>query len=159
MSQELRDALVASPNTIFQNPSERADLLDEAKTSTYLIELLYDICVTKNWAVEFTAIRSDHHDDSSLGEAPQYIGTHWGGENGPGWAADLWPLNTPTAGDYIDASDPKFQQFLEACGVEPERMQTGLAGSAYTHADVVAAGSGVFQDAGADHVHLSAKPL
>jgi len=147
MSQEARDQLVASANTVFQDDSQRADLKSPALTQTDLIALLIDLCETKEHAVEFTAIKSDHHDDRNLGEHCHYNG----------WCADLWPLASTTAGDYLDAGDPRFQAFLRDVAAAPHLYQIGLAGSAWTEDNVAAAGDSVFQDDGGDHVHVGAQ--
>ena len=146
MSQEARQNLVDSPNTIFQHDSQRADLLDENKTQTQLIALLSDL-VSKGHIIEFTAIRSDHHDDSGLGF---HCHAH-------GFCSDCWPLASTKPGDYLDASDPRFVQFCHNAAIDPYEYQEGLAGSALTHAAVIAAGSGFFTDDGGDHIHLGAK--
>lgn len=147
MSQETRNALVASPNLFFQDESQRSDLLDETKTQTYLVAFLASI--TEKWAFELTAVNSDHHDDTHLNPTPPYTGTH-----AHGWSADGWPLASQKAGDYLDAGDTRFQEFLRDCAQTQYLYQIGLAGTAYTEANVTAAGPTVFQDDGADHVHL-----
>lgn len=146
MSLEARRALVNSPHTIFQALSQRADLLDQNVTQTGLIALLSDL-VAKGHIIEFTAVKSDHHNDSGLG-----LHCHFNG-----YCADCWPLASATPGDYLDANDPRFTAFCHDAGIDLNEYQEGLAGSAYTHANVTAAGSGVFQDDGGDHVHLGAK--
>lgn len=146
MSIEARQALVNSPNTFFQAQSQRDDLLDPNKTQTDLIALLTDL-VAKGHIIEFTAIKSDHHDDSGLG-----LHCHFNG-----YCADCWPLASARAGDYLDSSDSRFVQFCHDAGFDPYEYQEGLAGSAWTHDAIVAAGSGVFHDDGGDHVHLGAK--
>lgn len=145
MSQEARQALVDSPNTIFQADSQRADLLDESRTNTTLIALLADL-IEKGHKIEFTAIKSDHHDDSNLGEHCHFNG----------FCADCWPLASTTAGDYLNAEDPRFQQFLKDVDASLFTYQTGLAGTAWTSANALAAGDAVFHDDGEDHVHLGA---
>lgn len=147
MSQQARQQLVNSKNTFFQNDSQRSDLLDESITQTDLIALLIDLCETKGYPVEFTAIKSDHHDDRNLGEHCHYNG----------WCADCWPLATAKAGDYLDAGDERFAMFLRDVAAAQYLYQIGLAGSAYTSANVAAAGSSVFQDDGGDHVHIGAQ--
>ena len=154
MSQQARDDLIASPSTIFQRDSQRDDLRDPALTSTYLIELLSYLVFTQGWAIEFTAIRSDHHDDSALAPDSEHIGTHAGG-----WATDCWPLNSTVAGDYTDANEPRMQRFLEDCARAPRLHQIGLAGSAQTDANFTAAGQTAFADDGADHIHIGAQPV
>ena len=146
MSQEARDALVASPQTFFQADSQRTDLENEAITQTGLIALLSEL-VLKGWAIEFTAIKTDHHDDSNLG-----LHCHFNG-----YCADLWPLASKTAGDYLDAGDPRFQAFLRDVDASSWTYQIGLAGTAWTSANAVAAGDAVFHDDGEDHVHVGAR--
>ena len=147
MSIEARQAIVQSSRTFFQVDSQRSDLLDPNITQTQLIAFLTHI-LAQGWAIEFTAICSDHHDDSCL-TSPPYCGTH-----AKGWAVDCWPLNTPKAGDYMDAGDPHFQKFLSQAMNAPFYMQTGLGGSANTGANQVAAGGAWFPDSDADHVHF-----
>jgi hypothetical protein len=145
MSQAARDALIASPLTFFQDDTQRADLDDVDTTQTGLIALLSEL-VAKGHALEFTAVKTDHHDDSALGEHCHFNG----------YCADLWPLASATAGDYLDAGDPRFQAFLRDVAASRYLYQVGLAGTAWTSANAVAAGGTVFHDDGADHVHLGA---
>jgi hypothetical protein len=145
MSQAARDALIASPLTFFQDDTQRADLDDVDTTQTGLIALLSEL-VAKGHAIEFTAVKTDHRDDSALGEHCHFNG----------YCADLWPLASATAGDYLDAGDPRFQAFLRDVATSPYLYQVGLAGTAWTSANAVAAGGTVFHDDGADHVHLGA---
>jgi len=147
MSQQARQALVDSPNTIFQHDSQRSDLLNESLTQTDLIALLTEICITRGYPVEFTAVRSDHRNDSCLG-----LHSH-----ADGYAADCWPLDSRTAGAYLDAGDPRFQAFLHDLSLSPWLWQIGLAGSADTAQNKAAGGPSVFSDEGADHVHLGAR--
>lgn len=146
MSIEARKALVASPKTFFQDNTQQADLDDPDVTQTGLIALLSEL-VLKGWAIEFTAIKSDHHDDSNLGEHSHFNG----------YCADLWPLASETAGDYLDAGDPRFQAFLRDLDASSWTYQIGLAGSAWTSANAVAAGGSAFHDDGADHIHVGAR--
>jgi hypothetical protein len=144
MSQETRDNLVAK--LVFQKASQRSDLLDDDLTQTYLIGLL-DYLAQKGWNMEITAVRTDHSDDSHLGF---HCHAH-------GFCADLWPLASDTPGDYLDASDPRFQQFLTDAAGAPFLYQIGLAGTADTLANRKAAGPTVFSDGGADHLHLGSQ--
>ena len=153
MSSGPRRALVDSPNTFFQSDTQRSDLLDETLTDSALIALLTYVCIEKNWPVEFTAIYTDHHDDSGLSSGPPYNGVHHA-PNVPGKAADCWPLNSQKAGDYTDAGATRFADFLRDVAAAPYRMQTGLAGTAVTNSNMVAAAPNSFQDDGADHVHI-----
>jgi hypothetical protein len=155
VSIEARKGLVNSPNTIFRTNTQREDLLDTTKTNTNLIALLGNV-IAKGHIIEFTAIHSDHHDDSALAPGPLHVGTHQGGTLG-GYAADCWPLASQKQGDFLDSSDPRFISFCHDVGFDPFELQRGLAGSAFTHDAVVAAGSGVFHDDGGDHVHIGCK--
>ena len=146
MSIQARRQLIDSPATFFQHEAEQhADLMDPAKTQTELIALLLEL-VGKGHVLEFTAIRSDHSDDSCLGYH----------SHADGFCADLWPLASRTAGDYLDASDDRFAAFLADAARSHWLYQIGLAGSADTRANQIAAGRTEFPDDGADHVHLGA---
>ena len=146
MSIEARDRLVASPNTFFQQTSQKVDLASVELTQTDLIALLLTELVGKGHILEFTAIKSDHHDDSALGEHCHFNG----------YCADLWPLASRQAGDYLDAEDPRFQAFLRDVSASTWLYQVGLAGSAWISQNAVAAGDSVFHDDGEDHIHLGA---
>jgi hypothetical protein len=144
MSQQARNALVSE--LVFQDATQSSDLENVDLTQTQLIALLLDL-TNKGWNIEITAVRTDHSDDRSLG-----LHCH-----ANGYCADLWPLASSAPQDYLDAGDPRFQQFLSDAAASPWLYQIGLAGSAYTPANVTAAGPTVFQDDGADHVHLGAQ--
>lgn len=149
MSLKVRQFIVDHKNTIFRAQCQRDDLLDPARTQTGLIALIVEL-LQRGHILEFTAIRSDHHDDSNLDPTPPYVGTHAGG-----FAFDCWPLASPSPGDYLDASEPRFGAFLADAAASPWHFQTGLAGSALCTANVQAAGPGEFTDSGGDHVHVS----
>ena len=145
MSQAARIALVAK--LVFQDDSQKSDLLNEQLTSTNLIAALTSL-VDAGHHIEVTAVRSDHHDD---GPGP---GLHAGG-----YAVDCWPLADATPGNYLDPGTQAFRDFLAACAKAPDRMQVGLGGAAYSAANVAATGlslddASVFHDDDEDHVHL-----
>jgi hypothetical protein len=144
MSQQARQYLVSK--LFFQDDTQQSDLLDENLTQTDLIALLIEL-VNKGHHLELTAVRSDHADDSALG-----LHCH-----ANGYCADMWPLTGPTAGAWLDAGDPYFQEFLQDAAASQWLFHIGLAGSAWTSDNVASAGSTVFQDDGADHVHLAAQ--
>ena len=146
MSEQAREALVNHPNLIFQRDSQRLDLLDVTVTQTGLIALLQYLCIEKNHPIELTAVKTDHHDDSYLGEHCHFNG----------YCADLWPLSAPSAGDYLAAGEGAFQSFLRDVAQAPTLFQIGLAGTAQTSYNDAAAGPTVFDDDGADHVHVGA---
>ncbi len=104
MSQQARQELVNL--LVFQRGTEKGDLLDPNRTQTQLIALLLDLAKTHGWHIEITAVRTDHHDDSSLG-----LHCH-----ANGYAADCWPLKSAAPQDYLDAGDPRFQEILTRCG-------------------------------------------
>lgn len=143
MSMEARQMLVDSPRTFFQAESQREDLLNPEITQTYLIAMLLAL-VNKGWNLEFTAIKSDHHDDSALGEHCHFNG----------YCADLWPLASPAAGNYLNAASPAFQQFLRDVAASPYLYQVGLAGSADSSVNRDCAGATCFEDDGGDHIHI-----
>jgi len=144
MSLQARQALVNHKNTVFRAQSQRDDLLDPNKTQTELIALLMELCEGKGYPIVFTAIRSDHSDDSGLG-----LHSH-----ANGYCVDCWPLTSPVDGDYLDAGSGAFQAFLEDIAASPWLYQIGLGGSARTDGNRVAAGPTVFDDSGEDHVHI-----
>lgn len=146
MSLQARAGLVNHPNTVFQSDSQKTDLLDERITQTDLIAFLLEL-VNKGHILEFTAIKSDHHDDSDLGEHCHYYG----------WCADVWPLDKCVAGAYLDPDDNRFQRFLADAAASKWVHQIGLAGSAWQPLNQLAAGNSVFHDGGEDHVHLGAQ--
>lgn len=148
MSVTAREQLVRSPDTFFQRASERSDLLDPDVTQTSLIALLLD-ALKAGFIIEFTAVVSDHSDDSAKG-----LHSHHNG-----YAVDCWPLASSSAGDYLDAGDSRFANFLRACASSKYLYQIGLASSAWTLRNQEAAGSTVFHDDGDDHVHLGAKDV
>jgi hypothetical protein len=141
MSQATRDALVQK--LVFQDISQKTDLQNPAITQTGLIEMLMYL-VQKGHHMEITAVKSDHHNDSALG-----LYCHFNG-----YCVDLWPLASVTPGDYLDATNPYFQTFLKDVASSPVLYQIGLAGSAVTRANILAAGITYFQDDGGDHVHI-----
>ena len=144
MSQEARDALVKK--LVFQKDSQRSDLENIDLTNTALIALLTEL-TNRGWNIEITSVRTDHSDDSALG---YHCHAH-------GFCADLWPLASNVAGDYLGAGDPEFAEFLKDAAESPYLYQIGLAGSAWTTTNAAAAGPTVFQDDGQDHIHLGSK--
>jgi hypothetical protein len=148
MSIEARQALVNDTRLTFQVDSQKTDLLDTSLTQTELIAALQHL-LAQGWPLTITAVRSDHHDDTGLDATPPYVGTH-----AHGWAVDLWPNDPNDRASYLDAEDPSFAKFLTDVSHVPYYMQTGLAGTANTPINQVAAGGGWFGDTGADHIHL-----
>ncbi len=158
MSLQARQALVRSPNTIFQSDVMRADLLDPARTQTTLIALLLEL-VGKGHIIEFTMIRTGHHIDGPNGHNPG------------GRAADCWPLASTTPGDYLDATSSRFVKFIDDAAASSWLLQEGLVGDGsdsdanFASAEQAARsheggryidGVTIFQDDGGAHVHLGA---
>lgn len=156
MSIQMREALVQHPHTIFRSQSQRDDLLDPTKTNTDLIALLWEL-VQRGHIILFTAIHSDHHDDSALNPTPPHVGTHAGSPETGGFAADTWPLASTAPDDYLDAGSQAFTQYVHDAADTPWTFQVGLAGSADTATNAAAAGAAYFSDDGGDHVHLGAR--
>lgn len=143
---QARQALVDSPRTILK-PSQRADFLDIHKTNTNLVAFVLEM-IGKGHVMQFTAVRSDHHDDSALSPAP-HAGTHAGG-----YACDCWPLSSSRANSWLVSSSPAFQEFLRDAAASPWLKQIGLAGTAVNYLNELAAGHTVFVDSGQDHIHF-----
>lgn len=115
MSLQARQDLVNK--LVFQRDSEKSDLMDPNMTQTTLIALLLDL-VNKGHHIEITAIRTDHSDDSSLG-----LHCHHNG-----YCADLWPLGSTAPGDYLDASNPYFQDSCETRPLVRGSIKSALPG-------------------------------
>lgn len=143
MSLETREKLCQ--RLVFTDASQQSDLLDPNLTNTDLIALLLD-ATAHGEVLGITAVRSDHSDDSALGF---HCHAH-------GFCADCWPMNSRTPGDWMSATDPLFAAWLARVSQSLWLHQIGLAGTAWTQANVDAAGSTVFHDSGADHIHLGA---
>jgi hypothetical protein len=147
MSMQARLSLVNSNHTIF-TPEQRADFLDLSKTSTNLVAFLLEM-IGKGHIIQFTAVRSDHHDDTGLNPTPPHSGTH-----GAGFAVDCWPLTAFIANEWVDARSADMQEFLRDAARSPWLKQIGLAGDADNFLDEIAAGGTWFPDSGASHIHL-----
>jgi hypothetical protein len=151
MSLEVRQWIVAHPNALFRTQLQRDDILDETKIHTNVIAIIQAL-LNKNHIIEFTALCSDHHDDSYL-NPPTGAHTHAGHD-----AFDCWFNSGATLGNYLDASDYRFQQALkDTAALTSLLYQIGLAGEANILCDRQAAGSTEFTDDGGDHVHIGAQ--
>jgi hypothetical protein len=129
----------------FQADSQRSDLMDPTVTKTELVALLLGL-TDLGWHIEITSVKTDHSDDSNLG---LYCHAN-------GYAADLWPLLTAQAGDYLDAGSSAFTKFLADLRASPWLYQIGLGGSAWSPGNAYTAGPSAFRDDGEDHVHVGA---
>ena len=154
--EEMRQNVAA--RLVFTDSTQQGDILN--KEQDHLIQLL-DILTCPSdklahngklglgYIIGVTALESDHHDDSYLSSQPGHAGTHAVGD-----AIDCWPMNSRTQGDWMDQNSTKFQAFLKDIRLQAHYLQTGLAGSAWTPANVAAAGDAEFHDDGGDHVHV-----
>jgi hypothetical protein len=152
MSVEARQKLVNSKSVFFQNNSQKSDLLDVHCVRTEIIALALEL-IAKGNILEFTAVKSDHHDDSYLGPFCHFNGA----------AFDCWPLVSHRAGDYADAISPQMQKFIRDVMASQWTAQCGLAGTADCQELIAAAGfitypatGRLFPDDGADHIHVGA---
>jgi hypothetical protein len=145
MSLAMRQQVVSK--LVFQDATQKSDLLDLNITNSGLIAMLHYLTCVLAYHFEVTAVKDDHHND---GDGP---GLHWSGN-----ACDGWPLNSGKPGDYMDQTAPSFQRFLQDVANGPYYYDTGLGGSAYTSANMKAAGPAAFKDDGQDHVHIGTKP-
>jgi hypothetical protein len=144
MSLEERKWVVNHPHAHFFNKaSNHADILDEHKTQTNLIEMIVDL-LKKNHIIYFTAINSDHHDDSALG-----LHCHHNG-----YAFDCWPMKSDKSGDYFDVDSSGFLSFLHDASTDVNYYQIGLTPDCYTPAAIAVSGNNVYMDDGASHIHL-----
>jgi hypothetical protein len=148
MSLQTRAAIATSPHILYRTPQQRDDIVSVRGVRTQLVAFLQYL-VQNRLCIEVTALMSVHHNDLSLNPFAPHCGTHAGG-----WAVDCWPLTRPEFGAYLDAQDKRFSYFLEVARAAPWLYQIGLAGSAYTPENIAAAGSLVFADEGADHIHF-----
>jgi hypothetical protein len=131
----------------FKRPSHKADLLDPTKTQTWLIgHLLY---VTQKYSFETTAVKSDHHNDSGLGEYCHFNG----------YCVDGYPLRSHKANDWMTCESLEFRNFLTHVSLSPYQYQTGIAPASFSLENLVAAGPNAFKDDGADHIHLGSKEI
>jgi hypothetical protein len=146
MSQAARDHLAQL--VVFRGAAQRADILSDAQTQTQLIAMLLDITAAAQALgcfILLTMVRNGHGDDGPHG--------HFGG-----YAADGWLLKSKNDGQYVDATDPRFAQWLKRCAASPWTRQLAVAGSAYTPANIAACGSKYVDDGPHpatedDHVH------
>lgn len=141
-------AALFNKQLFFQDATQYADLLDSTKTQDCLISFLLNL-LSHGFHVELTAVKTDHHDDSDLG-----LHCHFNG-----YCVDCWPLSSAKPGDYQDAGTKAFRKFLQTAASNPYLYQIGLAGSADTAANQVAAGHTVFSDNGEDHIHFGSQTI
>jgi hypothetical protein len=149
MSPTQRQQLVASPLTRFSSAvtapqNMRDDLLDPARTHDSLIAYLTDVILGHDIPFEFTVVRTGHHNDGPHG--------HFGG-----FAADGWPLNSTTEGDFAPAQSAVMSKFLTASAQSKFARQIGLGGTSNTPGNMkLVAAVEHFPDGPQDHVHLGA---
>lgn len=147
MSQEARDALALRLKYSPASPRAEEDIHSTAQTDTTVIAMLEDLVDRCPRSILITCGRRDHSDDTSLGSHG-----HWGTENGPGFAVDLWNADYPLIGDE------GVEDVIDALIANPWCWSIGLAGFAqryFDHAKFKATDPKlvIFLDDGADHVH------
>lgn len=143
----LRQELVNSANVLFQDDTQRSDLLDPSKTQDNLVKALWYL--TRADFVMITAVKTDHSDDSDLGTHCHFNG----------YCVDLWPVYiSDTLHKWSYYPPTGLTPFLQRMASTPYVVEIGLAGSAYIQANITAAQHGrvldVFHDDGADHIHM-----
>jgi len=144
MSLETRQWVVNHPHAHFFNKApNHADILNENKTQTNLIEMIVNL-LNKNHIIYFTAINSDHHDDSSKG-----LHSHHNG-----YAFDCWPMRTDKPEDYFDVDSEGFLKFLHDASTHMYYYQIGLTPDCHTKAAIAVSGNNCFEDDGASHIHI-----
>jgi hypothetical protein len=149
MNSRARQALINGGHLFFHPtlcPNGRSDLLASSLTQDALLEHIAYL-VAKGYHFEFTAVKTDHDNDSALG-----VHCHYNG-----FCADGWPLTGPTPGAWLPATDPFFARFLIDVSRSPNLHQIGLGGSAYDDVNMAAAGPTAFEDGPEDHVHLGSQ--
>jgi hypothetical protein len=151
MSTQARAALINSGQIVFRSEIQKLDFTNEspgAGLQTDCIALLTEICIVKKHIIVITAAMHDHSNDSCLG-----FHSH-----ADGFCVDCWPLldkTDPTS--YVPSIGQMMDSFLADCARSVWLYQIGLAGSADSRANEIAAGRTEFTDDGADHIHLGAK--
>ena len=138
MSEEARQALVASTKLSFTDDQQRTDLLDVNLTSTYLIALLQWLLDNCAEAIELLAVRSDH---------PTRDGqwAHSGGH-----AVDLYPSN------WNNREREAVVAVLKSLAQNPYCEAIGLGGVTKSWKDQVTWPTEhfvVFSDNSGDHIH------
>jgi hypothetical protein len=144
MSILARQTLVYDRGDVFfQRQSQRLDLLNPALTRTELIAL-FTYIADMGVPIEFTAIRSDHSDDSALGPHSHANGA----------AADFWFLTHREPGAWLDAGSPLFRSYLRIIARSQWCEGIGLGGSANTPENMAACNGKGFPDDKQDHIHV-----
>lgn len=149
MTSPTRETVCA--NLYFTDASQKSDLLDIRQTNTNLIQILLD-WQKGPWDAEYgetiigiTSVRTDHSDDSWLGEHCHAFGR----------AIDCWPRSYMHAGWWVPHDSPEMVGFLKFLTAHPLVFNIGLGGSVDTPENLAILGAKGFQDDGEDHVHFS----
>lgn len=145
MSDAVRENLAVKLQ--FADAAGRNDILDPAMTDTWLVALLQDLSNRCVDPILVTSVRSDHADDSALGEHG----------HARGWAADLW------IADWKSVGDARITDLLIAIAACPYVWTVGLGGMAREYDTPTSAIAWpvdgkfvVFDDNDQDHVHVQA---
>lgn len=137
MSQAARASLCLE--LTFQRESQRADLMDPARTSTGVVAML--LHTVQEIPLLITAAYSDHCPDGCYGPHGHHP------DKGPGYAEDLWP-------EHEDQGPLLIHNFVYQ---NPFCTKVGLGGKAKTwwtkgYGDFN--GTIVFEDNDSDHIHV-----
>jgi len=141
MSLSAREALVSSGLT-FTDATQKPDLLDPAKTNTWLIDALARLKKAYPGGVLITAVRTDHPTQDASWQ-------HSGGD-----AVDCYPA------DWAKGEDTAVLRFAQAVATCADWRNIGLGGKAMGAWKVLTpwgniAGHTLFQDNSSSHFHLS----
>ena len=143
MSIETREALVNDSRLVI-DATQRADLLDPAKTNTWLVEFLRELLDAQPRPILITALNSDH-DPGTYHEA--------------GRAVDLWNADWETWGDegIVDVMEAAAEIGATR---QPALIEAGLSGTAADYEYLVEwpEGTEVFVESYGDeneHLHLA----
>ena len=149
MSQEARELLTQYAYIV--DADAKNDFMDESVTNTSLIACVSLYVLPKSLKglsipLGFTAIKTDHHDDHTLGELCHFNG----------YAADCWPLIAYAHYTWSDVDSEQMRDFMAslASGTNPYLRQVGLGGSVAKYLTTLDWKIQVFPDGDEDHIHL-----
>lgn len=141
MSAETRQKLVDDSRLVLGQHTQKADLLDPAKTTTWLVEFLLRLLDTAGHPILITALNTDHKP-----------GTYHSGGRG----VDLWNA------DWASVGDDKIVDVMSAGGKiaatgKPTLVEVGLSGTAAKYKTYVTwpPGCFVFVENTPEHVHFA----
>lgn len=146
MSIEARQALVDDPRLHLQHDTQRSDLLDPDKTSSWLVAFLQQLLDKSGHPILVTAVKTDHHPGTYHNPA----------DGSQGHAVDCWHADWATVGDDKVVDVMVAAGHIAATG-SPTLLEVGLSGDAVKYETYVTwpADASVFvEDYGQDNEHL-----